>query len=106
MAFDINETLANMLGSIKTSVGENWSEIKSATNEFIQNQKGRLELLADLRIQGQINDDDLKSRLDDEKLLLDSELHNMAIISKKTAQDAANAAIDVLQQAIIAAIKL
>lgn len=106
MAFDINETLANMLGTIKTSVGENWGDVKSAMNEFMQSRKERLELLADMRIQGQIDDDDLKSRLDDEKLLLDSELHDVAIISKEIAQNAANAAIDILQKTILAAIKL
>ena len=106
MAFDINEALANMLGTIKTSVGENWSDVKSTINEFMQSRKERLELLADMRIQGQIDDDDLKSRLDDEKLLLNSELHNVAIISKEIAQNAANAAIGVLQKTILAAIQL
>ena len=106
MAFDINETLANMLGAIKISVGENWGDVKSTMNEFMQSHKGRLELLADMRIKGQIDDDDLKDRLEDEKLLLDSELHDIAIISKEIAQNAANAAIDVLQKTIFAAIKL
>lgn len=102
---DINETLADMLGAIKGATLDTWPEVKSIANQFMQDRKERLELLADFRIKNQITDADLKSRLEDEKNLLEAELHTIAIVSKVVAQNAANAAIDVLQKAIMAAVK-
>ena len=43
-------------------------------------------------------------RLADEKKILESELHALAVISKSMAQKAANAAIDVLENAVFKAI--
>ena len=104
MALDINEIVAQMLGAVKTSVGEDWPEVKSAMNEFFVSRKARLELLADFRINNLITQEDFESRLEDEKLLIDSELHTIAIITKSVAQKAANAAIEVLQGAVSALI--
>lgn len=104
MKFDINETLFQMLGAIKQTVGENWPEVKSAMNDFFQGRRTRLELLADFRIKNQITEVEFQSRLEDEKLLLNSELHVIAIISKAVAQKAANAAIDILNKAVKALI--
>lgn len=102
MKFDINETVAQMLGAIKTTVGENWPEVKSAMNVFLQNRRTRMELLADFRIRKLISEEEFESRLEDEKLMLNSELHVIAIISKAMAQQAANAAIDILRKAVTA----
>ena len=104
--FNINEIVAQMLAAIKGSVGENWPLVKATMNEFISNRKARLELLADFRIKNLITQEDFDSRLEDEKSLLDSELHAVAIITKSIAQQAANAAITVLQNAVAAAIHL
>ena len=106
MAFDINETVAQMLSAIKDSVGENWPEAKRAMNNFMERRKARLQLLAEFLLQGLITQDEFNSRLEDEKLLLDSELHAVAIITKSMSQQAANAAIEVLQNAVITAIKI
>ncbi len=106
MAFDINETLAQMLGVVKTTVEDNWSEVKETANEFLQRRKVRLELLADMRILGEITQKRLESRLEDERLLLEAELHAIAVITKAIAQKAANAAFDILNKAIKLAIKI
>jgi hypothetical protein len=104
MPFDINETLANMLIAVKNTVTENWSEVKSAANEFLQRRKERLSLLVEFRINGDISHAKFMLRLEDEKLLFGAELHAIAIITKAIAQRAANAAIDVLEKAVKAAI--
>ena len=104
MNFDINETLSQMLGAIKQTVGENWPQAKSAMNDFFQSRRSRIELLADFRIRKLITEEEFQSRLEDEKLLLNSELHVIAIISKAMAQNAANAAIDILNKAVKALI--
>ncbi len=106
MIFDINEVLAQMLGAIKTTVKDNWSNVKDTANSFLQDRKLRLELLASLRLQKQISQEFFLLRLNDEKKILESELHAVAIITKAIAQKAANAAIDILQGAVTKALGL
>lgn len=98
--FDINEVLANMLSAVKGVVDDNWDEVKSTANEFLQRRKERLELLAELVISDDLTLEKLKSRLEDEKLIFEAELHAIAIISKAIAQRASNAALDVLYKAV------
>jgi hypothetical protein len=104
MKFDINEVLADMAAAIKGEVKDNWPEVKSVANQFLQNRKERLALLADLRISGEINEEKFESRLSDEKLVAEAELHSIAVISKAIAQNAANAAIKILGKAVKTAI--
>ncbi len=106
MAFDINETLAQMLGSVKTVAKETWKNVKDVANNYLQDRKLRLELLASLRIQKQISNELFLMRVEDEKKIFESELHSIAIITKAIAQKAANAAIDVFQNAVMKALKL
>lgn len=104
MNFDLNETLANMLGAIKGAVSDDWGEVKSTANQFIERRKERLELLAELRLGQEISQEKFLSTLEDEKDLLEAELHAIAVISKAIAQNAANAAIDILSKAVKAAL--
>ncbi len=104
MNFDINEVLADMLTKIKNNVDENWDQVKDTSNQFLQNKKERLELLAELRINGELSEEKFQSRLKDEKLVLEAELHAIAVISKAIAQRATNGAIEVLEKAVRTAI--
>ena len=106
MKFDINEVIAEMVVAVKGAVGENWNEVLPVTNQFLQNRKERLELLAELRISGDISHKRFESRLNDEKLVAEAEFHAIAVISKVIAQKAANAAIEVLENAVKTAINL
>lgn len=100
MKFEINEVLADMLGAIKKTAKDNWDLLKSTANEFMQSRKLRLELLVSLRLENQISQEFFEARLKDEKDILQSELHAVAVISKATAQKAANAAITVLENTV------
>lgn len=104
MEFDINEVLADMLAVIKETADDNWSEVKSTANQFLQRRKDRLALLAELRITGELSQEKFESRLEDEKLVFEAELNAIAVISKAIAQKAANAAIDILVKAVKTAI--
>lgn len=104
MEFDINETMSDMLAAIKGVVSDNWDEVKSTANQFLNRKKDRLQLLAELRITGELSQEKFESRLNDEKLIAEAELHAIAVISKAIAQKAANAAIEVLQKAVKVAI--
>ncbi|KAA9041830.1 hypothetical protein FW778_07385 [Ginsengibacter hankyongi] len=100
MAFDINEVVAQMLGAIKDTAKDNWDLVKNSVNGYFSDHKSRLELLASLRLNKQISDEFFESRVADEENILESELHSIAIITKAVAQKAANAAIDIFQNAI------
>lgn len=100
MAFDINEVVAQMLSAIKNTVKENWNLVKDSASGYFQDHKSRLELLASLRLNNEIDQQFFLNRVADEEKILESELHSIAIITKSIAQKAANAAIDVFQNAI------
>ncbi len=104
MKFDINEVIAQMSGAVKDTVAENWTDAKSATSQFLTNRKERLALIAELRLTGDLTQEKFESRLNDEKLILEAELHAVVVITKAIAQKAANAAIDVLTKAVSTAI--
>jgi len=106
MKFDINEILASMLDAMKGSIKDDWPVVKNSANNFIQSKKDRLELLGNMRLQVAINDDFFEKRLADEKEILISELHSIAIVNKVLAQNAANAAFKVLEDVINTALKL
>jgi|GEM_PF-599912 hypothetical protein len=100
MNFDMEKVLADMLSAMKGTVGSKWNEVQSTANLFLQNKKDRLQQLADMRIDNELSDDDFKSRLADEQLIAEAELNALAVLSKATVQQAANAAMDVLLKAV------
>lgn len=104
MDFNLNEVLADMLSAMKNSFGNDWGVVKETANDFVQSKKIRLERLAKRRLAGTIDHEFFLDRLEDEKDILASELHAIAIVSAVLAQNAANAAIDVLTNAIEALI--
>lgn len=106
MTLDINEVLADMLNAMKGTIKDDWDVVKKSANNFIQSKKDRLELLASMRLSGAIDEAFFEKRLADEKEILISELHSIAIVNKVMAQNAANAAIKVLEDVITTALKI
>ncbi|MEO6188028.1 MAG: hypothetical protein ABIO82_07925 [Ginsengibacter sp.] len=104
MAFDINEVFAQMLQAIKKTAKDDWGSIKETATNYFQDRKLRVELLTSLMIDKEIDKEFFLKRLADEKKILESELHSVAIVTKAMAQKAANAAIDLLQAAVFKAI--
>ena len=99
-AIDINELLANMLKAVKGSLADDWTVAQSAIHTFIENRKSRLELLIQLRVDNEVSHEFFMKLIGNEKDIFESELHAIAIITKAAAQRAANAAIDVLTEAV------
>ena len=106
MKLDINKVINDMLAGVKGTVADSWDQVKDVTEQFMQRRKERLLLLAELRITGDLIEEKFKSRLNDEKLILEAELNAMAGITKAVAQRAAYTAIDILEQAGKAAFSL
>jgi hypothetical protein len=104
MNINIDDVLAEMLSTMKGAVGENWSEVKTVAQQFLQRRKERLELLAQLRISGDLSQEKFESRLLDEKLIAEAELNAVGVISKALAQKAASAGLDILKKAVGTAI--
>jgi hypothetical protein len=104
MSFNINEVTSGMLSAIQGAVAEDWPEVKATAERFLQNNKERLALIAELRIKGELSQVKFESRLQDEKLILEAELNALAVLSKAIAQNAANAALEIVGKAVTAAI--
>ena len=102
--FDLKETFDEMLSSVKQVAGDSGKEAKGVALRFLKNRKERLLLLAELRLAGELPDEKFRSRLEDEKLILEAELKAMAVISKSTAQNTAQSVINIFQSAVIKAL--
>ena len=97
---DFNEVIAQMAQAVKGVVKEDWSVVKGTANDFLQDSKERWQLLVSMRLNNEITQENFKQRLKNEELILESNLHAIAIITKAVAQSAANAAITVLENAV------
>lgn len=104
MAIDMGEILPQMLDAIKAEVKNDWKSVKGTAAVFLQSKKDRLAFLTSMRLNNQISDEDFKQRLKYEELILESELHAMAVVTKVMAQNAANAALSVLNKAVSTAL--
>ena len=100
MQFDVNETLAGMMGAMQKQFSKDWPLIKSAAHQFLQARILRLALLAELRLTGQLSPAFFAQRMNDEQLLLQSELHAITIVTLAAAQRAARAALQVFTRAV------
>ena len=100
MNFNINTVLADMLSAIKGTFSDNWKNVEPVAMQFIKCRKDRLELLSDLYLSGDISPQKFESRLEDEKTILEAELEAIKVVTKAFAQKAANAAFDVLANAV------
>lgn len=105
MAFDIDRTIDEMLAAIAETITEGWPKLAACAKKAIEDEKIAIEQIALARISGEINDDDMRSQLDDEKEVLKAALLVCQVRSKVLAQKAANAAIDGLKAAIDTALK-
>jgi hypothetical protein len=103
--FNINDIIADMASAIKGSVSKDWNVVQPIVSQFLERRKERLVLIAELMSSGEMNAQEFNSRLDNEKLLLETELQAIAVVHKAIAQNAANAAIDVLEKAVQVAIR-
>jgi hypothetical protein len=104
--FDINEAMAQMVGAVKQIVKDDWKNISGELTDILQRRKERLALLAELFIKGELTEKRFLSRLEDEKLIFEAEIHAIAVMKKAVAQKAANAAIKVVSDMAKAALRI
>jgi uncharacterized protein YktB (UPF0637 family) len=106
MKLDVNQVIGDMFAAMKNSIQKDGGKAKRLTDELLQNQKERLELYAELRINNEITQEQFESRLEDNKQIMKAELQAAIVISKVAAQNATNAAIEVFNKAVKSAISI
>lgn len=104
MAFDIDQTLHNMLDAVSGELSDGWSDIKSCAERALQDEKESLQDIIQAYEAGDLTEEDLESQLEDEKVALETSLLACQVKTKVMAQNAANAAINALTAAIKLAI--
>jgi hypothetical protein len=104
MSFDIEGTIEDMVSAVSGVISGEWPEVKDCVKQALEDEKEALEEIAKARINGEIDDEDMKSQLEDEKVALEAALLACQVKAKAAAQKAVNAAVDVFRNAVSAAI--
>lgn len=105
MSFDIKAVLSSMASAAGTVVKDDLPKVRQCIKRALDEEKDFLAKLADARLAGVIDDDTLAQQLRDEARTLELSLLVCQVLSKRIAQDAANAAIDAFNTAITTALK-
>lgn len=104
MSFDLNQTFKDMLSAAKVVFADEWSAVKDDMKRVLNDEKEALKDIAEARIRGEINDEELEEQLKDEKEAFEAGLSMVRASSKATIQRALNAASEVFWNAVRAAI--
>ncbi len=97
---DMDAVVNDMMAVLKQTVTKHWKELKIVMEQFLINRKERFKLLAELRMTGELSPENFDSRLQDEKRIAEAEMNALEVISKAMTQKAANAVIEVFEQAV------
>ena len=104
MSFDIEGTIGDMAAAISGIISDEWSGVEACVKKSLDDEKDSLANNTKARIDNEIDDEDLKSHLEDEKVVLEAALLACKVKAKILVQNAANSAMDVLKEAIKVAI--
>jgi len=100
MSFDINSVLNSMKNAAVDAVKDDIGSTADFLKKIFENEKDALEVLAEARITGEITDKEFQNELEREKKVFEVEMLTISIMTKAIAQKAANAAIEVLENAV------
>jgi hypothetical protein len=100
MAFDSSDTLKEMVAAVEDVVAGEWPKIKDCAQDALKDQEDALDEIAAARVKGDITEEEMQSQLEDERVTFQAALLACEVKAKATAQQAANAAFKVLEQAI------
>ena len=101
---DFNDIWKDALGAATGKLKSRAPEAQEFVREVAESHKKSLRALLSAFADGKIDEPTLESELADEKLVLQGELLALQAITKKAAQDAANAFMDVIEKAASTAI--
>jgi hypothetical protein len=105
-AIDIKQIVAESIALAKQEVGESWTKLKPfAEHEFTQFAEDAL-FLATLKLKGAIDENELKARIELQKLALSNVLLAIKGIGIVTAQNVINGVLMIVGKAIHTAISV
>jgi hypothetical protein len=104
MAFDVSDTLKNMIAAARDVLAAESPKIKECVDKAIKEQGDALADIATARLKGDLTDTEMQSELEDEQKTLEAVLLACEVKTKAVAQQAANAAFKVLEKALRAAL--
>ncbi|MBI4654420.1 MAG: hypothetical protein HY752_05445 [Nitrospirae bacterium] len=105
MGFDIDKTLNEMAKAIGAIFTGEWPKVKDCVENVLKDERKALADIAKARLSDNINDDELKSQLEDEQATLEAALLVCGLKAKAMVQKAINAALKVFEDAVKTAIK-
>lgn len=105
MSFDFESTFKKMIDAAKSKLLEDSEEIQNQMKDILEDEKERLKLIAEIKLDLTATDEEFDVALKNEKLVLESSAFALEIQVKATAQQAINAAINVLNTALKYALK-
>lgn len=104
MAFNAQETLRSMADAAGGVLSGEWPKVQACVEKALKEQEQALEEIAVARLRNDLTEDEMQSQLEDEKKTLEAALLACQVGAKAIAQRAVNAAFQVLEQAIKAAL--
>lgn len=104
MSFNIEQTLKDMLNAAKGVFAEEWPMIKDDMKRVLEDEKNALLDIAEARLRGEINDEELEEQLEDEKEAFQAGLSMVRASTKATIQRAIDAVSKVFWSAVKAAV--
>ena len=104
MAFDIGAVVNDMVTAAGGVLSKEGPKVEKCIKNALAQEKEALEEIARARIAGEITAEEMKSHVDNEKLVMKASLLACRVKGKAIAQKATNAAIKVFTDAVKAAL--
>lgn len=105
MSFDFEATFKSMLNAAQKELIEDSAQIRNQMKQILEDEKDRLELIAAIKLDPTATVAEFDTALENEKDVLENAALALEIQVQATAQQAINAAINILNTALKTAIK-
>lgn len=105
MSFNFESTFKSMVDAAKAELIKDSEQIRNQMKQILEDEKDRLKLIADIKLDPTATDAEFDVALKNEKAVLENAALALKIQVEATAQQAINAAINVLNVALKTAIK-
>lgn len=105
MSFDFEATFESMIDAAQTELLEDTEQIRNQMKQILEDEKDRLRLIADIKLDPTATEAEFDVALENEKDVLENATLALEIQVRVTAQQAINAAISVLNNALNTAIQ-
>lgn len=105
MSFDFEATFESMVDAAQTELLENTEQIRNQMKQILEDEKNRLKLIAEIKLDPTATEAEFDVALENEKDVLENAALALEIQVRATAQKAINAAINVLNTALNTAIE-